>query len=50
MKKYYVQYRVQGKNGVFTAGPYDEHEALSQMDDIQGYEYIYDVSLVQRDE
>lgn len=48
--KYYVAYEVVGIEGTHEAGPYDFiEEAVGNQADIQGYEGVYNVRIVERE-
>jgi hypothetical protein len=42
----FVEYEVEGFEGIQTAGPYSEAEIQSQRDDIAGYEGVKNVRIV----
>lgn len=49
-KMYYVEYEVEGFDGIQKAGPYSAGEVQSQKDDIAGFEGVHSVRVIPAEE
>ena len=50
MKQFYIEYEVEGFEGLQEAGPYSQEDVIYQRDDIAGYEGVKNVRVVTPDQ